>query len=110
MKRATRGEWTERVSRWETSGQTAREFAAAEGWKAATLLWWSAELRRAERQRVGKIEFIEIAPQPPSTKVSERTVEEGRIEVVVGEQVRIRVSGAFDASVLRRVVEALEAR
>jgi hypothetical protein len=70
-------------------------------------LWWSAELRRAERRRAG---FIEIAAQPLSAKVFERPIEEGRIEVVVREQIRIRVSGAFDASVLRRVVEALEAR
>lgn len=34
----------------------------------------------------------------------------GRIAIVVGEGVRIEVSGAFDAEVLRRVVAALEVR
>lgn len=47
--------------------------------------------------------FIEV-PAPAAA------AEEGRIEVVVREQVRIRVSGVFDAGLLRRVVEALEAR
>ena len=95
------------MRQWRASGQTASAFASAEGWNPRTLLWWSAELRRAERRRGG---FIEVIAQPLTTPVSERTHEDGRIEVVLREQVRIRVSGAFDASVLRRVVDALEAR
>jgi hypothetical protein len=37
-------------------------------------------------------------------------VEAGCIEVVVRDEVRIRVSGAFDPAVLRRVLSALEGR
>ena len=98
MKRETRKQWTERVERWRRSGQTAQEFAAQEGVRATTLSWWSAELRRAARASPG---FIEVASP---------VKDEGRIEVVLGERLRIRVSGAFDAALLRRVVAALEGR
>ena len=97
MKRETRQQWTERVERWRRSELTAREFAAQEGVRATTLSWWGAELRRAARASPG---FIEVA-QPSA---------EGSIEVVLGERLRIRVSGAFDAGLLRRVVAALEGR
>jgi hypothetical protein len=82
--------------RWRRSGQTAREFATQEGVRPATLSWWGAELRRSARASP----FIEVAP--PSA--------EGSIEVVLGERLRIRISGAFDGALLRRVVAALESR
>jgi hypothetical protein len=88
------------VSQWRTSGLSAREFAAREGLNRGTLYRWSAVLGRATAAAAG---FVEVAPPAPA-------VEEGRIEVVLREQVRIRVSGAFDAGLLRRVVEALEAK
>jgi hypothetical protein len=97
MKRETRQQWTERVERWRRSGRTAGEFAAQEGVRPATLSWWGAELKRTARASPG---FIEVAP--PSAK--------GSIEVVLGERVRIRVSGTFDAELLRQVVAALEGR
>jgi hypothetical protein len=96
MKRATRNEWMERVRHWRASGLTAGAFAAREGLSASTLLWWSSKLKRDGR---GTATFIEVVPTP---------TEPGYIEVVVREQVRIRVSGAFDAAVLRRVVAVLE--
>lgn len=102
MKRWTRKQWAERVERWRRSGQTAREFAALEGVRAGTLSWWSRELRRAERASPA---FIEVAPP-----VAAPSGGEGCIEVVLGERLRIRVSGAFEESVLRRVVAALEGR
>ena len=81
MKRETRQQWTERVDRWRGSGQTAREFAAQEGVRPATLSWWGAKLRWIARVSPG---FIEVAA--PST--------EGSIEVVLGERLRIRVSAS----------------
>jgi hypothetical protein len=54
-------------------------------------------LKRTARASPG---FIEVAP--PRAK--------GSIEVVLGERVRIRVSGTFDAELLRQVVAALEGR
>lgn len=102
MKRGTRKQWTERVERWGLSGQTARDFAALEGVQPGTLNWWKAELRRASRASPG---FIEVrAPRTPELNG------EGLIEVVLSARLRIRVSGAFDAAVLRRLVAALEGR
>jgi len=98
MKRGTRKQWAERVECWQRSGQTAREFAAREGVRASTLSWWKGELRRAAR---ASARFIEVERPSPS--------EAGQIEIVVREHLRIRVSGAFDAGLLRRVVAALEA-
>jgi len=95
-----RAKWTRLVSQWRASGLSAREFAAREGLNRGTLYRWSATLGRAAPPSGG---FVEVPAPVPAA-------EEGRIEVVVREQVRIRVSGAFDAGLLRRVVEALEAR
>jgi hypothetical protein len=95
-----RAKWTKLVSEWRASGLSAREFAAREGLNRGTLYRWSAVLSRAAAPTAA---FVEVAP-------ALATIEEGRIEVVVRDQVRIRVSGAFDAGLLRRVVEALEAR
>jgi hypothetical protein len=53
---------------------------------------------RAARVR----QFVEVVAVAPRA--------DGVIEIVVREQVRIRVSGAFDAAMLRRVVTALEGR
>ena len=55
-------------------------------------------MRRAARASPG---FIEVASP---------VKEEGCIEVVLRERLLIRVSGAFDAALLQRVVAALEGR
>jgi len=95
-----RAKWAKLVSEWRASGLSAREFAAREGLNRGTLYRWSAVLSRAAAPPGA---FVEI-PVPAAA------ADKGRIEVVVREHVRIRVSGAFDAGLLRRVVEALEAR
>ena len=102
MKRGTRTQWAERVRRWRSSGLTASAFAARERLNARTLVWWSSKLRRDARPAAT---FIEVALAP----VEAGGVEAGVVEVVVRERVRIRVAGAFDAAVLRRVVAAFEA-
>ena len=100
MKRWSRKQWAERVERWQRSGQTAQQFAAREGVSPTTLIWWRGALRRAGQASPS---FIEVVA-PPSAN------EGGCIELVLREGLRIRVSGAFDAAVLRRVVAALEVR
>ena len=97
MKRGTRTQWAERVRRWRSSGLTASAFGARAGLNPRTLAWWSSKLRRDARPAAT---FIEVVSAP---------VEAGVVEVVVRERVRIRVAGAFDAAVLRRVVAAFEA-
>jgi lambda repressor-like predicted transcriptional regulator len=101
MKRGTRKQWQQRVARWRRSGQTAREFSAAEGLHPSTLRWWSSALKR----EAPRAEFIEVAVPAvaPAPAVS-------TIEVLIRDQVRMRVCGEFDPALLRRVVAALEDR
>lgn len=98
MAKTTRAEWAGRVQRWKESGQTKEEFAAANGCNAGTLGWWRSRLRKEAREPIG---FVEVALAAPPA---------GRVEIVLRSGVRIAVSGAFDAEVLRRAVAALETR
>jgi transposase-like protein len=41
--RRSAAEWATIVARWKRSGKTSREYAAAHGLEAATLLWWSSQ-------------------------------------------------------------------
>jgi len=100
MRRGTREQWAERVERWRASGETAKAFAARERVNAGTLAWWSSLLRRAAPSPAGFIEVASVAALAAP----------GYIELVLRDEVRIRVSGNFDPSLLRRVLAALEAR
>lgn len=78
---------------------TAKAFAAREGVNARTLSWWASALRDEGRTPTKFIDISELVTQP-----------EAVLEVVVREAVAIRVRRGFDASLLREVVAALEAR
>jgi hypothetical protein len=98
MARGTRAQWADRVRRWRASGQSAAAFAALEGVKPTTLQWWSSQLKSA----LAPHGFIEVVqPAAPAN---------GVIEVILADDLRIRVSGQFDPAVLRRVVAALGGR
>ena len=101
MTRGTRKQWEQRVARWRRSGQTANEFSTAEGLRPSTLRWWSSALKREEP----RAHFVEVmapaAALPPALST---------IEVLIRDQVRLRVCGEFDPALLRRVVAALEGR
>jgi transposase len=99
MTRATKARWEAQVRRWRASGQTAREFALRHGLNANTLRWWASRLGRDAAARPGFVEVTLAAP-----------VVEGRVEIVVRDGLSIRVSGAFDETVLRRVLAIVEAR
>ena len=101
MKRGSRKQWQQRVARWRRSGQTAREFSAAEGLHPRTLTWWSSALRRES----AGAQFVEVVV-PPGTPAPAASA----IEVLIRDQVRLRICGDFDPALLRRVVAALEGR
>jgi hypothetical protein len=42
----TDAKWLERIRQWKESGKTAEEFAVGQPFKASTLKWRAAELRR----------------------------------------------------------------
>ena len=87
---------------WRSSGLTAREFAARQGLKWRTLLWWSSLLGRARRAAPAFVEVVRPAVVAAG--------DEGCIEIVVRGGLRVRVAGAFDPAVLRRLLAALEGR
>ena len=102
MARGTRAEWAERVRRWRASGLTAREFAAQHRLKRSTLVWWSSALARASRAGPP---FVEVVRPPQGA-----APDDGLLEVVLRDGLRVRVSGSFDPAVLLRLLAALEAR
>jgi hypothetical protein len=101
MTRASRSEWAKRVRRWRSSGLSAREFAAREGWNARTLTWWASQLNKSRHETPSFVDVTALVSPPQVTPT---------IDLVIRDTVRLRVSTGFDADLLRAVVAALEAR
>lgn len=113
MGRATRGTWAKRVDAWKKSELTAKEFGAKHGLRAGTLSWWSWRL--ASERRRGKPETIEVhnerASIAPLTFVEmAASVHEAPIEIVLRNELRVRVCASFDEGALVRVLDVLERR
>lgn len=91
-KARSRSWWQRTVSRWKSSGLTAREFAAREDLSPGTLMWWSSRLRRGTRAERGSVESaiapIEIAvPRGTRTSHVEIAIEGTVLRVEVGADV-----------------------
>lgn len=121
--RTSRQEWAKRVERWQDSDLTAGEFGAELGINPRTLRYWkwrlakdaksvrsaktsakrtAAKKRTATRKsRKAKPKFVEL---PAPVTASER------VELVVGEQMLVRVPDGFDEETLRRVLRTLRAK
>jgi hypothetical protein len=108
---ATDAKWTERIQQWKESGKTAEDFAAGQPFKASTLKWRAAELRRAAeggerygkgRVATGPIPMARVVARPSAGSLSSSVVVE-----VAG--ARIALSRGFDAELLVEVVRALGA-
>jgi hypothetical protein len=91
-------EWRDRVERWRASGLSAEEFAREEGVKAGTLRHWAWYLGRQREKASERSAFVEVV-----TTVSSR-----ELEIVVRDEVRIRVPPDFDEATLRRVLAIME--
>jgi len=110
-KRATRGEWLERVRSWNASGQGLGEFAKGKGFSAQSLERWAWKLRvegealepkKATRSKTEKpLQLVEVVPEAYGDAGSV-TLRVGAVELVL-------VRG-FDREVLAGVLEVLEAR
>ena len=102
--------WIERIRQWKESGKTADEFAAGQSFKASTLKWRAAGLRRSaeggDRHDEGRAP-IRMA----------RVVSRGRSDAGLGtggviievSGVRIALARGFDAKLLIEVVRVLGA-
>ena len=128
MRRDARELWSKRVERWRDSGLTAKEFAAETGVNANTLSHWSwklaAQKRRSPRASAPpskpETRFVEVvAPStaigiaaqaaPPST-AEVTALGPDPLEIVLRDELRIRVPAHFDPDALRRVVVTLGTR
>jgi hypothetical protein len=96
--------WLERIRQWKDSGKTAEEFAAGQPYKASTLKWRAAELRRAEGG--GR---LSEGQAPLGAIRMARVVQRGAELVVEVSGARIALSRGFDAVLLTEVVRALGA-
>jgi hypothetical protein len=125
-KRESREVWKKRIREWAESGQTAREFAKANGINLWTLRAWRARLvqepqagrarpvaasraaGRWERRRTGSeraLPFVELV----ASAGLEQPREDG-FEIVLGDARTIRVPARFDAQALRQLLAVLDAR
>jgi hypothetical protein len=129
-------EWSRLVEEWQRARVTPAKFCRARGLSAKTFQWWRWALltRGASPHRHSPLQpsrarrsltstrpsssspalpaFIEIVPSaPPSVSVTAVPRRPAGVEVVVpgrrGDR-RVRVDVEFDATVLARVVTALE--
>jgi transposase-like protein len=117
--------WSKRVERWKDSGLTAREFASEMGINQHTLSYWSWKLGKAKtaksptkkKQPVGFVEVVAesqalagpLTEDPGAVPEASWDERPEPLEIILRDDVRIRVPVRFDAEALRRVVAALGA-
>ncbi len=101
----SRAEWSQRVVLWKRSGQTAAAFAAAHGFSARSLLWWSSTLRRdvPDGKPVAFAPLVAVAS--PS-----RAAAPPAFELVLRSGLVVRVPEGFDPRRLQALLDALEER
>jgi hypothetical protein len=103
------------VRRWEESGLTAREFAAEMGINPRTLAYWKWRLGKdaaetVDREaspapaRVSALSFVEVQAEPVRGEADAAS-----LELVVG-RYRLALGHGFDAEVLARLLDVLDAR
>jgi transposase len=96
-------------------GMSVAEVARRHGVNANQLFAWRRQfdqgvLGRRTRQATVKLLPVQVdseAPQPRAEPVAERASSEGRIEITLGDGVRIAISGAISAEQLHQVLAVL---
>ena len=103
-------EWAKLVRRWEQSGKSCKAFAEAEGLAWSTLSWWKWRLR--SKRQAAPPRRKRSTKKAPSEAAAVRMVEivpavralDGPIELVLGDDVVVRVRRGFDVETLRQVI------
>jgi len=102
--------WAERIREWKESGKTAEEFTAGQPYKASTLKWRAAELRRSAegggRYGKGRTARGSIRMARVVSRGRANTPRIGGSVVVEVSGVRIALSRGFDAELRSEVVRA----
>jgi len=111
---ARRDEWAKRIEQWTQSGLTGAEFAQQIGVKESTLRHWKWKLDKLSRTqgvapaRAPGDAFVElIAPTGGTSAVL--TAPEP-FELVLGNELRVRIPARFDADALQRLLDAVGRR
>jgi hypothetical protein len=116
--RLSAAKWSELVSAWGASGQSAGSFAERQGVSEASLRWWKGELARRNRREpprrspgpgrnrahVALAKVVREGEQAPSS-----TEPTPPVVIAIG-PARILVEHDFDARLLRAIVHALGER
>ena len=125
MARTTRSVWKRRVERWQRSGQSATRFAARIGVNPYTLKWWKWALGTREARRgatapaVEAAQFVELVHgggEPATGQAAGvsigfgRDAGEDRVEIVLGDGVRVLLPLRFDATAIADMVRSLGRR
>lgn len=99
--------WRKHVSVQAGSGLSVGAYCRRNGLRGHSFYWWRRELaRRDAEQPPGPVAFV------PVTVASQMPVstEEGRIEIVLAGDRRVRVEGSVDRQMLADVLSVLEER
>ena len=99
-KSRSRAEWSKLCTEYETSGMTARAFAASRGVNASTLLWWRSVEAAAKRER-GVERFVEVVEAERSRAEGARA-DVSRVTLRVGDVV-VEVVGLPPAAWIREL-------
>jgi|SRR6185503_11033100 transposase-like protein len=102
--RRKREAWPQLVARWETSGESAAEFAARVGTGAATLYRWRRELRRGMAAKVLEVSLAKLVEVQPVVRTTD-----DRFEVRLADGRSVGVPPSFDGEALGRLLRVLEA-
>jgi len=102
----SRAEWSQRVALWKRSGQTAATFAAAHGFSARSLLWWSSTLRRD----VPDGKPVAFAPLVAVASPTRAAAAPSAFELVLRSGLVVRVPEGFDPRRLHALLDVLEER
>jgi hypothetical protein len=110
-----RGEyWLGHLRRWEAAGTTQAAYCRRHDLSAAAFRWWRRKFLRegrltprdgdaADRRRTSRPGFVEVvASMSPAPEAS------GLYEIVLPNQRRLRLSGRFEADVVRTLLSVLE--
>ena len=106
--------WTDAIPRREQSGLTIREFCRREGLTESTYQFWRKELKK--RGSNGLSSVVQENPSDDGaafaavTIATNETLGDSAIEIVTGNEFRIRVPRGFDRQSLVDVLAVLESR
>ena len=101
MTKTTESKWRAWIEEQESSGLTVREFAAMHDLSPATVYWWRSRLRRRSA------EVLDLVPVEVVEVVAKATERPPAIEIVLRDDMVLRLPRGFDDGDLGRVLAAL---